>query len=120
MKRALEPDRPSTRTLVLAVRAADGSTTEWTARQARKKLPDGNRILTVILEPDDVKGVAFLIWEQKDAPDEQWLYLPAVRRPHRSGCGRTAPGRAARQRTLPLSQPLRNRDWSGWACTISR
>jgi len=105
MKRALEPERPSTRTLVLAMSSADGSatqptarqkeirdelgqgtgspdssTTEWTARQARKKLPDGNRILTVLLEPDDVKGVAFLIWEQKDAPDEQWLYLPAVRR----------------------------------------
>jgi hypothetical protein len=34
MKGALEPDRPSTPTLVLAVRAADGSTTEWTARSA--------------------------------------------------------------------------------------
>ena len=50
MKRALEPDRRSTRTLAVTVRAADGYTTEWTARQARKGLPDGNRILTVILE----------------------------------------------------------------------
>jgi outer membrane lipoprotein-sorting protein len=105
MKAALEPERSSIRTLVLAmssaaVPAADltanqkkvieelgqgqaattGSTTEWAARQARKKLPDGNRILTVILAPDEVKGVAFLIWERKDKPDEQWLYLPAVRR----------------------------------------
>ena len=105
MKAALEPERPSTRTVVLAMSSTDGSatqptarqneirdelgqgkrspdssTTEWTARQARKKLPDGNRILTVILAPDDVKGVAFLIWERKDGPDEQWLYLPAVRR----------------------------------------
>jgi hypothetical protein len=83
MKRALEPERPSTRTLVLAMRSADGSSTEWTAREARKKLPDGKRILTVILEPDDVAGVAFLIWEQKDAPDKQWIYLPAVRRVRR-------------------------------------
>jgi hypothetical protein len=105
MKAALEPQRSSIRTLVLAmssaaVPAADltksqkevieelgqgqvsttGSTTEWTARQARKTLPDGNRILTVILAPDEVKGVAFLIWERKGKPDEQWLYLPAVRR----------------------------------------
>jgi len=80
MKAALEPDRPSTRTLVLATQAEDGSTVEWTARQARKKLPDGNRILTVILEPDDVKGVAFLIWERAGRPDEQWIYLPTVRR----------------------------------------
>ena len=80
MKRAREPDRPSTRTLVVAVRAADGFTTEWTARQARKRLPDGNRILTVILEPDDVKGVGVLIREQKDRPDEQWMYLPTIHR----------------------------------------
>jgi outer membrane lipoprotein-sorting protein len=80
MKRALEPDRPSTRTLVLAMRAADGFTTEWTARQARKRLPDGNRILTVILEPDDLKGVGLLIREQHDHPDEQWMYLPAIHR----------------------------------------
>ena len=80
MKEALEPDRPSTRTLVLAVRAADGFTTEWTARQARKRLPDGNGNLTVILEPDDVRGVALLIREHKDHPDEQWMYLPAIRR----------------------------------------
>jgi hypothetical protein len=80
MKAALEPDRPSTRTIVLGIRAADGSATEWTARQARKHLPDGNRILTVILEPDDVKGVGLLIREQKDHPDEQWMYLPVIRR----------------------------------------
>jgi outer membrane lipoprotein-sorting protein len=80
MKAALEPERPSTRTLVVAVRAADGFTAEWTARQARKRLADGNRILTVILAPDDVKGVGLLIREQKDRPDEQWMYLPAIRR----------------------------------------
>jgi hypothetical protein len=80
MKRALEPDRPSTRTLVVAVRATDGSTTEWTARQARKRLPDGNRILTVILEPDDLRGVGLLIREEKVRPDDQWLYLPMIRR----------------------------------------
>ncbi len=80
MKAALEPDRPSTRTLVLATRSADGFLTELTARQARKRLPDGNRILTVILAPDDVKGVGLLIWERTDTPDVQWLYLPAIRR----------------------------------------
>ena len=64
----------------MAVRAADGFTTEWTARQARKRLPDGNRILTVILEPDDVRGVGLLIREGKDSPDEEWMYLPTIRR----------------------------------------
>jgi Outer membrane lipoprotein-sorting protein len=80
MKAVLEPERPSTRKIVLAMLAADGSTTEWTARQARKRLPDGSRILTVILEPDDVRGVGLLIREHKDHPDEQWMYLPLIRR----------------------------------------
>ncbi len=80
MKAALEPERPSTRTIVLAVHASDGSTIEWTARQARKHIADGNGILTVILEPDDLKGVGLLIREHKDHPDEQWMYLPSIRR----------------------------------------
>jgi hypothetical protein len=80
MKAALEPDRSSLRTIVTVLRSG-GETVQWTARQARKKLPDGNRQLTVLLEPADVKGIALLIWEHKDqAADAQWLYLPALRR----------------------------------------
>lgn len=80
MKAALEPERPSIRTIVLATRGADGSTVEWTAGQARKRLPDGNWILTVLLAPDDVRGVGLLIREHGDRPDEQWMYLPQIRR----------------------------------------
>ncbi len=80
MKRALEPERPSTRTMVVAVHATDGFTAEWTVHQARKHLADGNGILTVILAPDDVKGVGQLIRERKDLSEEQWVYLPAIHR----------------------------------------
>ncbi len=33
-----------------------------------------------MLGPDDVKGVGLLIREPSDHPDEQWMYLPMVRR----------------------------------------
>jgi len=46
MKAMLEPDRASTRTLVLATRS-EGETVEWTAHRAPKKLAGGKRILTV-------------------------------------------------------------------------
>ena len=41
---------------------------------------DGNRSLFVFDVPRDVAGTAFLIHAHRDAPDDQWLYLPAVTR----------------------------------------
>ncbi len=41
---------------------------------------DGDRTLFVFDRPRDVKGTAFLIWSHTDSPDEQWLYLPALKR----------------------------------------
>jgi outer membrane lipoprotein-sorting protein len=80
MKAALEPDRSSTRDMVM-VTHTDGESTQWTARQARKKLKDGKRMLTVLLAPPDVKGFALLIQERrKETSDRQWLYLPYLRR----------------------------------------
>ena len=80
MKAALEPDRSSTRDIVM-VTHTDGESAQWTARQARKKLKDGNRMLTVLLAPPDVKGFALLIQERRNEDsDRQWLYLPYLRR----------------------------------------
>ncbi len=79
IKAMLEPDRASTRTLVMTTRA-EGETVEWKAHQARKKLADGNRILTVMSAPDEMKGVALLIWERQEAANAQWIYLPTLRR----------------------------------------
>jgi outer membrane lipoprotein-sorting protein len=80
MKAALEPDRSSTRD-VLMVTSTGGATVQWSARQARKKLKDGKRMLTVLLAPADVKGFALLIWERRDKDDDaQWLYMPFLRR----------------------------------------
>jgi outer membrane lipoprotein-sorting protein len=80
MKAALEPDRSSTRDIVM-VTHTNGERTQWTARQARKKLEDGKRMLTVLLAPPDVKGFALLIQERRNQDaDRQWLYLPYLRR----------------------------------------
>lgn len=41
---------------------------------------DGDKGLTVFDQPRDVKGTAFLNFSHAIEPDEQWLYLPALKR----------------------------------------
>ncbi len=41
---------------------------------------DGNRSLFVFDEPRDVAGTAFLVHSHRQDDDEQWLYLPALKR----------------------------------------
>ncbi len=41
---------------------------------------DGDRTLFVFDRPRDVKGTAFLVHAHKNKPDDQWLYLPALKR----------------------------------------
>ena len=41
---------------------------------------DGNKSLSIFDTPRDVKGTAFLSFSHKIGDDEQWLYLPALKR----------------------------------------
>ena len=41
---------------------------------------DGDRTMFVFDRPRDVKGTAFLVHAHKTEPDDQWLYLPALKR----------------------------------------
>lgn len=41
---------------------------------------DGDKSLTLFDEPADVKGTNFLSFTHKSGPDDQWLYLPALKR----------------------------------------
>jgi outer membrane lipoprotein-sorting protein len=41
---------------------------------------DGDKSLTVFDDPRDVKGTAFLSFTHALEPDDQWLYLPALKR----------------------------------------
>ncbi len=40
----------------------------------------GNKSLMVFLTPRDVRGTKFLSYEHNDKDDDQWLYIPALKR----------------------------------------
>jgi len=46
----------------------------------KKYLQDRNRTLLFFVSPPEVKGVGFLQWADPHAKDEQWLYLPELKR----------------------------------------
>ncbi len=41
---------------------------------------DGDKSMSIFDEPADVRGTAFLTFSHAVKPDEQWLYLPALKR----------------------------------------
>ncbi len=41
---------------------------------------DGDKSLSLFDEPADVKGTAMLTWTHGLEPDDQWMYLPALKR----------------------------------------
>jgi len=41
---------------------------------------DGDKSISIFDKPADVKGTAFLTYSHAIKPDEQWLYLPALKR----------------------------------------
>lgn len=41
---------------------------------------DGDKSLTIFDRPEDVKGTALLTYSHKTGDDDQWLYLPALKR----------------------------------------
>jgi Outer membrane lipoprotein-sorting protein len=93
MRAALEPSRPSTRDLTFTFHsAAFDENTQITAREARKTFADGARSVMVVTGPETAKGVALLMIEEKDKPNVEYLYFPALRRVRRlSGPGRFEP-----------------------------
>jgi hypothetical protein len=44
---------------------------------------DLDKILVRFLAPRDVENTALLTWEAKDGDDDQWLYLPSIKKPKR-------------------------------------
>lgn len=39
-----------------------------------------DKALSTFITPKDVKGTKFLTWSYKEKADDQWLYLPSLRR----------------------------------------
>ena len=68
--------------MVLISRHGDKITRKMRGRFLEVKT-DGDKSLLIFDNPRDVKGTAMLTHSHKDQSDEQWLYLPALRRTKR-------------------------------------
>ena len=66
-------------TMILRNRHGEESTRE--IRNRTKEVEgDGDKSLIIFDQPRDVKGTAFLNYTHATGPDDQWLYLPALKR----------------------------------------
>ncbi|GMQ84399.1 MAG: outer membrane lipoprotein-sorting protein [Gammaproteobacteria bacterium] len=65
--------------MILRNKRGDESTRDIRVRTL-EQLDDGDKSLTIFDKPADVKGTNFLTFTHKTGPDDQWLYLPALKR----------------------------------------
>jgi outer membrane lipoprotein-sorting protein len=72
-------DSIATMEMVLRNRQGDESRREVRVRTLEVD-NDGDKSLSIFDAPADVKGTAFLTFSHFKGPDDQWLYLPALKR----------------------------------------
>jgi len=72
-------DQTAELTMVLRNRHGEESTREMRSRTLEQDA-DGDKSLVIFDRPRDVQGTAFLSYTHKAGPDDQWLYLPALKR----------------------------------------
>lgn len=80
-------------TLTMLLTGASGRETVRELRLLNREMEgDGDQSLAVFDSPADVKGTAFLTHTHSEGDDEQWLYLPALKRVKRiSPASKTSP-----------------------------
>ncbi|MDF1629444.1 MAG: outer membrane lipoprotein-sorting protein [Alcanivoracaceae bacterium] len=66
--------------MVLSSRRGDRSERDLRVRTLEGKDGEGDKGLTIFDTPADVRGTALLSWSHADRDDDQWLYLPALKR----------------------------------------
>lgn len=67
--------------MILRNRAGQASTRELTLRTLEiVGAKDGDKTLIIFRRPGDIEGTALLSFTHITAPDDQWLYLPALKR----------------------------------------
>ena len=67
--------------LTMILKNRHGETSERYIRsKTLEVIGDGDKTLSIFDKPRDVKGTAFLSFSHKEGPDDQWLYLPALKR----------------------------------------
>lgn len=65
----------------MVLRAANGNeNTRLIQIKSLEVQGDGDKNLMVFNEPRDVQGTAFLSYSHIEGPDDQWIYLPALKR----------------------------------------
>jgi len=80
MKDAFEPAKSSARTVTLTV-TNEGTSSQVVLGQARTTSGGGKQVLTVVLAPAELRGMAYLIQEQPQGPNDKiWTYIPAIGR----------------------------------------
>ena len=72
-------DSTASMQMILANKQGDTST-RYIRVRTLEQLDDGDKSLVTFDEPADVKGTNFLSFTHKTGPDDQWLYLPALKR----------------------------------------
>ncbi|RXJ74844.1 outer membrane lipoprotein-sorting protein [Veronia nyctiphanis] len=67
--------------LVMELKTARGDSSTRKLRVKNLEVQsDGDKGMTIFDEPKDVRGTVFLSYSHVDKPDDQWLYLPALKR----------------------------------------
>lgn len=67
--------------MVMILRDAKGKETKREMRaKSLEVLDDGDKSVSIFDRPKDVAGTAFLTWSHATKADDQWLYLPALKR----------------------------------------
>ncbi|MEO1083404.1 MAG: outer membrane lipoprotein-sorting protein [Acidobacteriota bacterium] len=67
--------------LTMVLRNAHGETSTRELRnRTLEQVDDGDKSVVIFDHPRDVKGTAFLTFSHIDGDDDQWLYLPALKR----------------------------------------
>ena len=73
----------SVASLEMILKNANGQTSTRELSLKTLEVPDegdGDKVLSVIESPPDVRGTALLTYTHIGEPDDQWLYLPALKR----------------------------------------
>jgi outer membrane lipoprotein-sorting protein len=66
--------------MILKNKRENTSEREMSVQGLEGKSGEGDKTLMVFLSPKDQKGTALLTYQHKDRDDDQWLYLPALKR----------------------------------------
>lgn len=70
-----------TANMVMTLRNKKGETSSRQIRiRTLEVLDDGDKSMSIFDEPADVKGTAMLTYSHGLKPDDQWLFLPAIKR----------------------------------------